>query len=94
VSGATTSRAKTRELIGRTIVDVEWRPFRAQPGTADRTVAYQPVLTLDNGARVYFRTQETDVGEYGTLISATRPLWPDRPVRRRKKGTEDGHQDV
>lgn len=66
-------KATKRDLIGRTIVDVEWRAFRARPqDKSDRKMAHDPVLILDNGARVHFMTEETDVGEYGTCILVTK----------------------
>lgn len=57
-------KATKRDLIGRTIVDVDFRPARdGRGGFFD-----DPVLILDNGTRIGFLTQETDVGEYGTRI--------------------------
>ncbi len=60
-------KATKRDLIGRRIIGVEWRPF---PDGKGRT-ATNPALILDNGRRVYFTTQETEIGEYGTEIGIT-----------------------
>jgi hypothetical protein len=57
-----------RSLIGRTIIDVEYHPFDDGVGGT----AYMPIIYLDNNKQIIFCTQETDVGEYGTLpIMAT-----------------------
>lgn len=60
-------RATKRALIGHTIVGVDFGPFPdGRGGTAQ-----QPHLTLDNGRQVWFTTEETDTGEYGTRIIIT-----------------------
>lgn len=65
--------ATRRHLIGRTIVDVDMRPFRARPdGTGQ--VCHDPVLKLDNGRRVWFVAEETETGEYGVGICITNKL--------------------
>ena len=59
------------KFLGRTIVGVEWRP--ADDGRGE-TVA-DPELILDDGRRIGFVVQETDVGEYGidiVLLAAPR----------------------
>jgi hypothetical protein len=58
------ARVRARDLVGRRITAVEFRQF--PDGRGGR--ASKPVLTLDNGRRVFFITEETDVGEYGTRI--------------------------
>lgn len=60
-------KATRRALIGRKIVGVDFRPFDDGKGGT----AHNPTLMLDNGRRVYFTTEETDMGEYGTLIGIT-----------------------
>lgn len=62
-------------IIGRKIVAVDMNPFEAAPETpsANRTV-FDPVFTLDNGARVKFLTTETEVGEYGIDVIYMKPL--------------------
>ena len=66
--------ATKRDLVGRTIVDVEfhrWHTGRAgKPDSLTWTTS--PVLILDNGHRVYFSTDETESGEYGTRICINR----------------------
>jgi len=67
------AKATKPDLVGRSIVDVDFRAFRARPEQkGDRTMAHAPVLILDNGDRVHFMTEETDVGEYGTCILITK----------------------
>ena len=65
-------KATKGHLIGRKIVSVEWRYF--SDGKGGRTT--DPVLVLDNGRRVFFNVQETDVGEYGVRIGVSdkRPI--------------------
>lgn len=53
--------ASARLLVGRMIVTYDARPF---PDRQGRT-AHRPVITLDNGARLIFVTEETDTGDYG-----------------------------
>jgi hypothetical protein len=55
------------ELIGRKIVDVDWRPFDDGMGGK----ATNPILILDNGRHIYFLTQETEIGEYGVELCIT-----------------------
>jgi hypothetical protein len=64
--------ATKRQLVGRKIVDVDWGLFNTGVGRGKKT-ATQPRLTLDNGARVYFVVEETEVGEYGVTICCTDP---------------------
>lgn len=61
-------KAKPRDLIGRTIVEVAFRPFQSRPHTDPRARAHSPLITLDNGNRLFFVTEETECGEYGTKI--------------------------
>ena len=69
------TKRETRALIGRRITGVELHRFDRnrnkqeegypQPyGGKDRW-ASDPVIELDNGQRLRFVVQETDVGEYG-----------------------------
>jgi hypothetical protein len=62
--------AQRKQLIGRTITGVEFRPFDNGSGGT----AHNPVLILDNGRRLLFMTEETDTGEYGTSIIITDPM--------------------
>lgn len=57
-------RMNKRWLIGRTIVDVELNPFSDGRGS----IAHDPVITLDNGAKLAFQTEETDDLDYGVNI--------------------------
>lgn len=52
------------DLVGRTIVAIDFRPFSDGRGGG----ATAPKITLDNGRALWFTTQETDVGDYGTAI--------------------------
>ena len=70
-------------------------PFRRFPGLAPGAFINPYRLhrsTIERRSEV--KSSSEQVAAAPALISATRPLWPDRPVRRRKKGTEDGHRDV
>jgi len=58
-----------RELIGRKIVDFDPRPFDADPRIKrNKRTAHDPIITLDDGSRLYFVTEETEVGDYGVWI--------------------------
>lgn len=64
--------ANARLLVGRKIVAVDLRPFRDE-GVDGKLIkiTYDPILTLDNGARVFFNVDEIDCGDgYGI-----RPLY-------------------
>lgn len=75
-------KATSKLLVGRTIVDVQFWSFAARPGL-DRSTADDPVITLDNGARLHFITQETEVGEYGTHIEYVTPSRPRKKQQRK-----------
>jgi hypothetical protein len=51
-------------IIGRKIIAVEMHPFEGE----NHLTAHAPVITLDNGARIFFVTEETGLSEYGTAI--------------------------
>ena len=68
--------ARARDLIGRTIVAVDFRPFSRGRG---RQIAHDPIVTLDNGRHVMFVVEETDTPAYGVRIV----IWGRaRPKRR------------
>jgi hypothetical protein len=56
--------ATPKHLIGRKIVAVDLQPFDDRCGGT----AHDPILTLDNGRKVWFVTEETDTGDYGVAI--------------------------
>lgn len=58
------------DLIGRRIVDVKWNYF--DDGRGGKASA--PALYLDNGQMLFFSTQETEHGEYGTALCITKRL--------------------
>lgn len=60
-------KATRKALVGRTIADVEFRPFRGEYGQ----VCHNPAIILDNGRRLYFVTEETGATEYGTSLCLT-----------------------
>lgn len=60
-------KALAKHLIGRKIVAIDFRPFPARPGN-DRSMAHDPIITLDNGRKLFFMAEETEVGEYGTCL--------------------------
>ena len=57
-------KATARDLVGRRITAVAFQPFPDGRGAN----ATDPILTLDNGRRVWFVVQETDTGDYGVSI--------------------------
>jgi len=64
-------RELVRALKGRRIVDVRLNRFATHvPG---HPWATDPILTLDDGTRLCFITEETDVGRYGTRILVLKP---------------------
>lgn len=65
--------ARTRDLVGRRIVAVEWNRFPRGRGRTGRTA--DPVLLLDNGARISFSVSETEDAGYGIdiLVAPTAP---------------------
>jgi hypothetical protein len=58
-----------KRLRGRRIVDIDVEAFRDGKGGW----AWDPTIHLDDGARVYFTTQETEVGRYGVAVSVLEP---------------------
>jgi hypothetical protein len=65
--------ANARLLVGRTITAFHLNSFSDGKGGT----AHNPVLYLDNGAKLAFSTEETEVGEYGVT-----PLyWPAKSTR-------------
>lgn len=61
-----------RWIRGKTVANVEMRAF--DDGRGGR--AHAPVVFFTDGSMIWFTTEETDVGSYGTSISY-------RPKRRR-----------
>ena len=57
-------RATAKELVGRKIIAVNFRRF----SDGKRGWAFRPLITLDNGRRIWFTAQETELGEYGVKI--------------------------
>ncbi len=57
-----------RQLVGRTVVSFNPRPFAARPDAPHPGVAHNPVLILDDGAMLTFFVEETETGEYGVCI--------------------------
>lgn len=72
--------ATPRLLVGRTIAAVELNPFEDVMVSGLRLgTRYDPVIVLDNGARVRFVVEEIDSGAcYGV-----RPCY-DAPSRRKR----------
>lgn len=63
---------RARDLVGRTIVAVDFRPFRHERALGGEDLSpytTDPVLILDNGREVRFVVCETEVGEYGVEIA-------------------------
>lgn len=61
-------KATKRDLIGRRIVDVQFNRFASRPEVSGRLDACEPRIVLDNGRTLFFITNETDIGGYGTTI--------------------------
>lgn len=82
-------KARKQDLIGRKIVDVDFRPF-PHWDYPDK-LCHNPVLILDNGRRVWFITQETGGSEYGTsiCINGRDRRLPDEVRKRQTKGPEE-----
>lgn len=76
------ANATQRLLKGRTIVAFDARPFDgAHVGATYTLTCHDPVIQLDNGARLTFTVEETESGDtYGVRV-VYRP-----PARNRKPG--------
>lgn len=86
-------KATSRELIGRTIVGVNFRCFVSRPSVGLRADATNPVLTLDDGSELYFVVQETESGEYGVCVCVKQGVSNfnnDSEWMRQKAEAEDG----
>lgn len=59
---------KARDLIGRTITAVDFRTFATG---REREKTTNPVLTLDNGRKLWFVVAETETGDYGVECCLT-----------------------
>ena len=59
-----------KSIIGHKIKAIDLRPFDNGEGK----LAYDPIITLDNGLTLHFVTQETQVGEYGVSIYVNDPI--------------------
>lgn len=55
---------RARDLMGRCIVAVDLGRFTDGKGGW----AFDPIITLDNGRKLSFNVQETEVGEYGVEL--------------------------
>lgn len=64
MSSGLTCAASKRDLVGRKIVDVDFR--RSYDKDRAQWITH-PVLTLDNGRRVWISTQETETGHGHTI---------------------------
>lgn len=78
------AKVRPRDLIGRKIVAVKLCRFQTMRDGAKPTDedywATDPVITLDNGRRLAFIVQETEVGEYGVALCLSAP-----PEKRKAK---------
>lgn len=70
--------ARKRDLVGRKIVAVDFRRFACDSRSCTCSGGHgrsswhsNPVLTLDNGRRVWFVAEETEGSEYGTAVCIT-----------------------
>lgn len=72
------TRATARLLVGRTIVAYDAKPFNGGR-RAHRSVHYDPIITLDNGATVAFSGTETEIGDTGVDVTYYPPVKRRRP---------------
>lgn len=56
-----------RWIIGKTVARVEMRPFDAGNQGRGET-AHDPHIYFTDGSQIWFLTEETETGEYGTEI--------------------------
>lgn len=61
---------KKKLLKGRRITEIRWNAFRRGGRGQDWTT--DPVFILDDGSKVGFSVEETEVGEYGISVN----VWP------------------
>ena len=55
-----------REIVGKKIVG--FNPGLFPDGQGAGAMAHDPVIFLDDGSRLHFLAEETQVGEYGVQI--------------------------
>lgn len=67
MTGIKSDAGAKRFLVGRTIVAVALQPFDTGRCTKG-DVSFDPVFTLDDGSRVWFRVDETEGDGYGITI--------------------------
>lgn len=60
-------------IVGKTIERVEMNPFKAGSDENPRMLAHAPRIHFSDGSWIYFHTEETEVGEYGTDIGYAKP---------------------
>lgn len=72
----TTTKPSKPRLRGRKIVKVIWNEFPTGRGNAKST---DPTFILDDGSRLSFSVQETDVGEYGISVNLHKSKGKDAP---------------
>jgi hypothetical protein len=64
-------KAQRKHLIERKIIDILFRPFP----NGRNGIAQNPIIILDNGQRLSFVVEETEVGEYGiSLVISSKNL--------------------
>jgi adenosylcobinamide amidohydrolase len=59
---------KKKLLKGRRIVEIRWNAFRRGGGREPGWTS-DPVFILDDGTKVSFSVEETEVGEYGISVN-------------------------
>lgn len=70
-----------RRLLGRSVVAVTWNLFDGEQDGSHAIPSQQPTLTLDNGARLRFSVDETEIGEYGVALHVDPPQRPGKPAK-------------
>jgi hypothetical protein len=65
-----TLNEKKKLLKGRKIVEIQWNAFRTGRGARRRQGwTTDPVFILDDGSKVCFSVDETEISEYGISVN-------------------------
>jgi hypothetical protein len=56
-------------IVGKTIERVTMNPFMWQEPWGEKITAHAPVIHFTDGSSIFFSTEETGAGEYGTEIT-------------------------
>lgn len=64
-------KARAQWLVGKTIESVDFNPFGSGKidSRGNEIIAHDPVIRFTDGSVIWFVTQETEAGLYGTAIA-------------------------